>query len=369
MRSLASLTLAALPLASLFMRAQEASCDLSGYRAQPGLTAVNGSDGLTVAWKASRDRDLASDRRGHAHHSRAGDPAQRGGVDDACCRRAAGVPRRRRCSPDEQPADSTAHRPQYPDHRADRRRAQVGRLLGRTAGPQPAAGPSARNPPPAAGIANQPGLPRKAGEITRAAATYRADRCEVKTDGARLEITFPGLQLGPFAGRLQFTITAARSAHEASQRPINRRWPTSTTPADVNRCSLAAGVARSVEHRSYRFGRTGQRADAAEGENRLLIARGGPPDRGGLAAAQPFSARRSPPTSRYVWIATMGRARSPSARASRARRRQNANFALYSDPSTWRAQCRSSSMPAPPPPADARSALAYTRRSHEGPAT
>ena len=47
------------------------------------------------------------------------------------------------------------------------------------------------NPPPAAGIANQPGLPRKAEEITRATAIYRADRCEVKTDGARLEITFP----------------------------------------------------------------------------------------------------------------------------------------------------------------------------------
>src|SRR2546422_3400621 len=30
--------------------------------------------------------------------------------------------------------------------------------------------------------------------------------CEVKLDGARLEISFPGLSLGIFSGRLQFTV-------------------------------------------------------------------------------------------------------------------------------------------------------------------
>src|SRR5262249_10461275 len=42
--------------------------------------------------------------------------------------------------------------------------------------PRPARG---GNPPPAAGIANQPGLPRKAQEVTRSTATYQADQCEV----------------------------------------------------------------------------------------------------------------------------------------------------------------------------------------------
>src|SRR5437867_3229297 len=51
-----------------------------------------------------------------------------------------------------------------------------------------------------------PGLPRTADEIRRAAATYNTSTCQVKTDGARLEITFPGLSMGIFAGRLQFTI-------------------------------------------------------------------------------------------------------------------------------------------------------------------
>jgi len=69
-------------------------------------------------------------------------------------------------------------------------------------------GPSGRggNPPPADGIANQPGLPRKADEITRAAAAYAVKACEVKTDGGRIEASFTGATLGPFTGSLRFTI-------------------------------------------------------------------------------------------------------------------------------------------------------------------
>ncbi|MBI4521437.1 MAG: hypothetical protein HY701_11410 [Gemmatimonadetes bacterium] len=62
------------------------------------------------------------------------------------------------------------------------------------------------NPPPAAGVAGQPGLPRSPDEIHRATATYRAAGCSVKTDGARIEVSFPGLTLGVFSGRLQFTV-------------------------------------------------------------------------------------------------------------------------------------------------------------------
>ena len=48
-RMAAALAFAALPLASLFIRAQAAACDLSAYRAQPGLGAANGADGLLVS--------------------------------------------------------------------------------------------------------------------------------------------------------------------------------------------------------------------------------------------------------------------------------------------------------------------------------
>jgi hypothetical protein len=43
-------------------------------------------------------------------------------------------------------------------------------------------------------------------DVRRFAASFQADRCEVKTDGGRLEISFPGLQMGIFAGRLQYTV-------------------------------------------------------------------------------------------------------------------------------------------------------------------
>jgi hypothetical protein len=49
-------------------------------------------------------------------------------------------------------------------------------------------------------------LPRKPEEVRRAQATYNATGCTVKTDGTRLEVTFPGLSMGIFAGQLRFTV-------------------------------------------------------------------------------------------------------------------------------------------------------------------
>ncbi|PYR41931.1 MAG: hypothetical protein DMF93_07190, partial [Acidobacteria bacterium] len=51
-----------------------------------------------------------------------------------------------------------------------------------------------------------PPLPRKPEEIRRADATFNVTGCGVKTDGARLEVNFPGLSMGIFAGSLQFTV-------------------------------------------------------------------------------------------------------------------------------------------------------------------
>jgi hypothetical protein len=49
-------------------------------------------------------------------------------------------------------------------------------------------------------------LPRKPEEIRRAWATYQAASCSIRTEGARLEVTFPGLTMGIFAGDLRFTV-------------------------------------------------------------------------------------------------------------------------------------------------------------------
>ena len=50
--------------------------------------------------------------------------------------------------------------------------------------------------PPPKGVANQAGLPRKPEEVARASATFASRGCEIKTNGARLEISFDGVQLG-----------------------------------------------------------------------------------------------------------------------------------------------------------------------------
>ncbi len=60
--------------------------------------------------------------------------------------------------------------------------------------------------PPQRGVLDQPGLPRSPDEVKRASAIYRAKSCAVKTNGARLEISFPGVELGVFSGRLQYTV-------------------------------------------------------------------------------------------------------------------------------------------------------------------
>ncbi len=51
-----------------------------------------------------------------------------------------------------------------------------------------------------------PGLPRNREEIRRATSSFQVTSCSVKTDGARLEVSFDGLSLGIFAGRLQYTV-------------------------------------------------------------------------------------------------------------------------------------------------------------------
>jgi len=49
------------------------------------------------------------------------------------------------------------------------------------------------------------GPPRTAAEIRRATASFNSSSCAVRTDGASLEVTFPGLSMGIFAGNLRFT--------------------------------------------------------------------------------------------------------------------------------------------------------------------
>jgi hypothetical protein len=61
------------------------------------------------------------------------------------------------------------------------------------------------NPPGFTGGRGIP-LPRKPEEIRRAVSAFSASSCEVKSDGASLAVTFPGMKLGIFDGNLRFTV-------------------------------------------------------------------------------------------------------------------------------------------------------------------
>src|SRR5438093_423964 len=50
------------------------------------------------------------------------------------------------------------------------------------------------------------GTPRTPSEIRRADSSFHTTSCSVKTDGASLIVTFPGLSMGIFSGDLQFTV-------------------------------------------------------------------------------------------------------------------------------------------------------------------
>src|SRR6478736_2696793 len=50
------------------------------------------------------------------------------------------------------------------------------------------------------------GTPRTPSEIRRADSSFHTTSCSVKTDGASLVVTFPGLSMGIFSGDLQFTV-------------------------------------------------------------------------------------------------------------------------------------------------------------------
>jgi hypothetical protein len=50
------------------------------------------------------------------------------------------------------------------------------------------------------------GLPRKPDEIQKSWAKYDIAGCEVNNDGARIEVSFPGVTAGVFSGGLRYTV-------------------------------------------------------------------------------------------------------------------------------------------------------------------
>lgn len=192
-----------------------------------------------------------------------------------------------------------------------------------------------------------PDLPRRPEEIRHATATYNAGGCEVKTDGARLEITFPGLSMGIFSGRLQYTVY--RGANLVRQKAIAKTDEPSVAyhyRAGLKGFSTAdfAQVTwrdTANDWQAYRFGGASN-ADPVplKASNRLAIIEG---KNGSVAVFPPphkfFFTREIETNLGYVWyrkdhaaLFSVGVRQADGEEVERYR----ANFALYNaPPGTW----------------------------------
>ena len=76
-------------------------------------------------------------------------------------------------------------------------------------------------------------LPRAASEVHRGTAAYHVRGCAVKTNGMRLEVVFPGVDLGVFTGNLEYTVYKGTnpSARRLPRVRMNRRSLINTTRA------------------------------------------------------------------------------------------------------------------------------------------
>ncbi len=203
------------------------------------------------------------------------------------------------------------------------------------------------NPPPPKGIANQPGLPRRPEEIRRATAAYRATRCEVRSNGTRLEVAFPGAELGVFEGALQFTVYKGTSLvrleviARTSEPGIAYKYD-----AGLNGLAVEDGarmVWRDLSNLAQEYRLGGRRNESAvplKASNRLIVAE---KKSGSIAAFPPphtfFWTREVETNLGYVWYRNdaVGRFAFGIRQAEREEeQRYLANFSLYSaPPGSW----------------------------------
>ncbi|HLH37645.1 MAG TPA: hypothetical protein VKX39_00740 [Bryobacteraceae bacterium] len=132
--------------------------------------------------------------------------------------------------------------------------------------------------PPQRGVLDQPGLPRRPEEIKRATAAYHARSCSVKTNGARLEISFPGVQLGVFEGRLQFTVYRGSNLVRMEVIAVTRE-PSVAYKYDAGVDGVAIDAKSRVvwrdpggEWQDYRFGGPAGDAITVTSANRIVTA-------------------------------------------------------------------------------------------------
>jgi hypothetical protein len=206
--------------------ADSLNCNLSQYKASQGLTAAVEQDLLVVSWAGQNGaelraryaidngqpliRDLAVKKAGGQwatlgqnltpeYHVVSG--IRRMGTDQAAPLRQAGVELTEDVINKNRWYafwDAPLVLPGGPEMRDSAAR-------GRAIGAGTFAGRGGVDPQAALQPSRAVGPQRTPAEIRRADASFHATSCSVKTDGASLEVSFPGLSMGIFSGDLRFT--------------------------------------------------------------------------------------------------------------------------------------------------------------------
>ncbi len=152
-------------------------------------------------------------------------------------------------------------------------------------------------------------IPRNPEDVRRADATFNATGCSVKTDGARLEVTFPGLSMGIFSGSLQFTVYRGTNLIRMDAvAKTDEQWVAYKYDAGLNGFStdiMPRVVWRDTggNPQQYQFGGVvNETLVRLKADNRVLIAEG----KGGSLATFPpphkfFWAREIHKNLGYVW--------------------------------------------------------------------
>ena len=191
-----STTAAAFCLAASLSYSQAPRCDLTNYRPQPGLAATTTAYGVEFVWDGERAQPLRA-----VFTIRAGTPI----VHELAARKgAAWILLGRDLTPEY---DVVSGKRRLSEQQMAPLRKLPGGLTPEVIEREKW---NAFWDAPLM-IPGNPGgsldLPRKPEEIRRASAVYHADACEVRTNNARLELTFPdSVAIGIFKGSLRYTI-------------------------------------------------------------------------------------------------------------------------------------------------------------------
>jgi hypothetical protein len=153
------------------------------------------------------------------------------------------------------------------------------------------------------------GLPRKPEEIRHATASFHAQSCAVKSDGERMETTFPGLEMGIFSGSLRFTVyhgtnlIRMEAIAKTEEPSVAYKYEAGLNGFSTDRKARIAWHDTGGHEQQYLFGGPKNETIAPiKAANRVLVAEGA---RGSLAVFTPphsfFFTREVDTNLGYVW--------------------------------------------------------------------